>query len=158
MKKNGNIRYKRRAYKNLFWLVRHTLRGSRSLILYNREPQKLDWSRSEYADEYNEKFIWISSHDQSYLGAKSYSKFSDVTWRKPIKVRLVLSHDSDPDMYIQRVGENLFIDCMIMEYSKWGGNDYYKVKEIKHCFRISNKLFPEVTEKMGIVSVKIERI
>ena len=81
---------------------------------------------------------------------------------EPIPVHLVLT-DENPDIYIQRVGENLYIGELetVEKYSKHLIGMLFRVKKItqvEHVFRISPKLFPEITEKDGYKGVKTETI
>ena len=147
---------KNRKGKNLFWLARSTRKGSRELLLFNREPYKIDWSFSPYADEYHDKKIWFSCHGESYPGNKvCLTKFLDVTYEKAIPVKLIIDNDN-PDMFIMRLRDNLFIDSFTHKVI-YGSQGKEKI-EIRHELRISNKLFPEVTDETGIVGVRIERI
>ena len=149
-----NQRKRDRGKKNLFWLVKSTLIGSRSLMLYNKKPYKLDISYTEYADNYKDKSIWFSIHDNSYLKNDAIDKFPNASQDNSIPVRLVIDKDN-PDMFIQRRKDNLFIDNKIHKYWKGSIQNY---EEVSCSSRISNKLFPEITEDDGIVGVRIEEI
>ncbi len=149
--KKHNKRKRNRGSKNLFWLVKSTLKGSRQLILYNRKPYRLDISYSKYADEHYDREIWFSVHSESYLGNNVIDKFSDITHETPQPVKLLID-DFDPDMFIQRKKDNLFISSRTMKITKGTGEE---VIELSYPTRISNKLFPGITEKDGITGVKI---
>lgn len=149
-----NQRKRDRGKRNLFWLVNSTLIGSRSLMLYNRKPYKLDISYSEYSNHYKDKLIWFSCHGESYLKNGAINKFPNASQDIPIPVRLVIDKDN-PDMFIQRRKDNLFIDNKILKYWKGSIQNY---EEVSCASRISNKLFPEITEDDGIVGVRIEEI
>ena len=153
---NHNRRKKRRAGRNLFYLVRSTEKVlNPSLILCNRKPHK-DKVWVKYADKYYDGLRWISVYGMCYLKInRDEIKYNT----EPTPVRLVLTNEN-PDIYIQRVGENLYIGELetFEKYSKHLIGMLFRVKKItqvKHVFRISPKLFPEVTEKNGYKGVKI---
>ena len=62
--------------------------------------------------------------------------------------------NNNPDLLIQRIKSNLFISVETVKYIKRGK----EVIELRYPTRISNKLFPGITEKDGIIGVKIEVI
>lgn len=146
MGKSHNYRKRRRAGRNLFYLVRSTEKVSNpSLILCNRKPHK-DKVWDKYADKYYDGLRWISVYGMCYLRInKDEIKYNT----EPMPVRLVLT-DENPDIYIQRVGENFYIGEL--ETFLFGVK---KITQVKHVFRISPKLFPEITEKDGYKGVKI---
>ena len=78
-----------------------------------------------------------------------------VDCETPVEVKLIICN-TEPDMYIQRYKDCLFINSRLETYYI-GGDRHRKVTEVPHSFRISNKLFPDVTEESGIVGVKIAR-
>lgn len=150
-------RRKSRKGKNLFWLTRSTRKGSKILILFNREPYKEDWSFCEYADDYYDKKIWFSCHGESYPRKETcLTKFLDITHEKAIPVKLVIDTEGEPDLFIQRVRDNLFIGPDI--FKVYCGSKMIEKFRISHHSRISNKLFPEITDETEIVGVRIERI
>lgn len=149
-----NQRKRDRGKRNLFWLVKSTMIGSRSLMLYNRKPYKEDISYNEYASEYKDKSIWFSVHSEFYLKNDAIDKFPNASQDNQIPVKLVVDKDN-PDMFIQRRKDNLYMDSKIHKYWK-GTNPNYE--EVSCYSRISNKLFPEITEDDGIVGVRIEEI
>jgi hypothetical protein len=121
------------------------------LILYNRKPYReklpLDY---EYAKFYHDSYRWFSIHDQSYPRESTMKRFSWITYNDLVPVELVIDNEN-PDMLIQRRGDNLFISSGTVKYIK-GGKE---VVDLRYPSRISSKLFPEVTEELGIVGVKI---
>jgi len=151
--KKHNQRKRKRGYKNLFWLVKSTLIGSKQLLLYNRKPYKIDISYYEYGHEYYDKLKWFSCYDETYLKNDAINKFP-ITHNDIIPVKIVLDLDNNnPDLLIYRKRDNLFISDGIVKYKK--GKE--EVIELRCPSRISPKLFPEITEKDGIVGVKIEK-
>ena len=151
MGKSHNYRKKRRAGRNLFYLVRSTEKVSNScLILCNRKPHK-DKVWDKYADKYYDGLDWRSVYGMCYPKIDRDEIKYDT---EPIPVRLVLT-DENPDIYIQRVGENLYIGELetFEKYRVLFG--VKKITQVKHVFRISPKLFPEITEKDGYKGVKI---
>jgi hypothetical protein len=150
--KKHNQRKRNRKEKNLFWVVRSTLIGSTQLMLYNRKPYKLDISYDpELANYYKDKFMWFSAHGESYLNNNAINKFP-ITSDESIPVKLIIDNDN-PDMFIQRKNDNLFIGDNTIEYVTCGD----KIVELRYSSRISSKLFPEITEESGIIGVRIER-
>lgn len=150
--KKHNQRKRRRGYKNLFWLVKSTKIGSNLLELYNKKPYKVDYSCSDIADYYYDKSLWHSCHGVSYPDVKLLDRFS-ITYDDIVLVELVIDNDN-PDMFIQRKGDNLFISNDKVRIIKW----FFKIiTELKCPSRISPKLFPEITEESGIIGVRIER-
>ena len=147
-----NKRKKNRGYKNLFWLVKNTIIGSRELILYNRKPYKEKLSPDyEYAEHYHDKSRWYSLHDQSYPGKSTIERFPEIDHNSLVPVELVIDNNN-PDLLIQRKKDNLFISGYTVRMIKGTGEE---VIELGYPSRISPKLFPEVTEESGIVGVKI---
>lgn len=147
-----NKRKKNRGYKNLFWLVRDTRIGSTQLMLYNRKPYKLDISYNpELANYYKDKLKWFSVHGESYLNNNAINKFP-ITSDESIPVKLIIDNDN-PDMFIQRKNDNLFISDGTVKWTKMMSG--MEIIELRSPSRISPKLFPEVTEESGIVGVKI---
>lgn len=153
MGKSHNYRKKRRAERNLFYLVRSTEKVSNPLlILCNRKPHK-DKVWVKYADKYYDGLSWRSVYGMCYLKINRDEIKYDT---EPIPVRLVLTNEN-PDTYIQRVGENLYIGELekFDKYRRLMFRVKKKVIQVKHVFRISPKLFPEITEKDGYRGVKI---
>ncbi len=87
-----------------------------------------------------------------------------------VRLRLC-AEGEEPDLFIQRVADNLFIFCTTISVGRWkpreggkiktailGKHRFVEEKEVPHVNRISNKLFPEVTEESGVTGVMIERI
>jgi hypothetical protein len=159
MGKSHNYRKKRRAGRNLFYLVRSTEKVSNpGLILCSRKPHK-DKVWDKFADKYYDGLRWGSVYGMCYPKINRDEIKYDT---EPIPVRLVLT-DENPDLYIQRVSENLYIGELetFEKYYKHLIGMLFRVKKItqvKHVFRISPKLFPEITEKDGYRGVKIETI
>lgn len=142
MKKDKHKRKKTRGERNLFWLVKST--EYNILLLFNRKPYKrrVSWWKRLFYD-YKEDFVWESVHGCSYLHVDQFPSISRLC---PIPVHLIIiKDDMEADMFIQRIKDNLFID-----------NSKTSLK--RHYFRISNKLFPEITEKSGVVKVKLVAI
>lgn len=138
--KNKNRRKRRRSGKNLFWLVR-SISGN-ELILYSRKPYLMQLTKGN--------FCWFSVYSECYPGIKVAERM-EIDNKTPIMVRLeICSHE--PDMYIQRYKDCLFINSHTQTYYIGSKG---KVTEVPHVFRISNKLFPDITEKSGIVGIKI---
>lgn len=158
---NHNRRKKRRAGRNLFYLVRSTEKVLNPwLILCSRKPHK-DKVWDKFADKYYDGLDWRSVYGMCY--PKMRDEFSWIKYNtEPIPVRLVLTNEN-PDIYIQRVGENFYIGELetVEKYYKHLIGMLFGVKKItqvKHVFRISPKLFPEIKERDGYKGVKIETI
>ena len=156
---NHNRRKKRRAGRNLFYLVRSTEKVSNpSLILCNRKPHK-DKVWDKYAKYYQEGLDWRSAHGKCYLKTDR-DDLSGITHNTdPVPVRLVLTKEN-PDMYIQKVGENLYINDFLETVEKCHSIFLFwyrtkKIQQVPHRFRISPKLFPEIKERNGYKGVKI---
>ena len=147
--KRNNKRKKKRGYKNLFWLGESAIIGSNEVVLYNQKPYRTEacfgWHSPEY---YKDGWTWFSLHGKSYPERRLHNKFPTLDYETLIPVELVIDNDN-PDMFIQRVRDNLFISCGILDYD--GGK-----KKLWYPSRISPKLFPEVTEESGIVGVRID--
>jgi len=138
--KNKNSRKHRRSGKNLFWLVRSI--RTNELILYSRKPYLMQLPKGN--------FYWFSVYSECYPSIKVAERM-EIDNKTPIMVRLEICNH-EPDMYIQRYKDCLFINSHTQTYYI-GCKE--KVTEVPHVFRISNKLFPDVTEKSGIVGIKI---
>ena len=153
-----NQRKRDRGKRNLFWLVKSTLVGSEQLILYNRKPYKINIAYSKYAINYYDKLKWFSGHSEYYVNGGSYNKDLankfNITHNDLIPVRLVRC-DYKPNLFIKRKKENLFISNETIKIVRGTGEE---ILELQAPSRISPKLFPEVTEKSGIVGVVIEAI
>lgn len=157
-----NARHRRRSGKNLFWLARDR-RGSKYLILYHRKPTLRDYFVANYRHEFVDGKWWESFHETHHLHTKSIlERFSDIDYdTEPVPVKLILMGikcwdgvEEKPDMYIQRYRDCLFIYTNY--YESWiGGDKKRKCLNVPHNMRISNKLFPDITEESGIVGVKI---
>lgn len=150
--KKHNQRKRKRGEKNLFWLVKSTMVGSTQLLLFNRKPYKISYP--EY-DRYKDKSMWFSIHGETYLKNDAVNKFSNASQDNSIPVRLlIVSGEDNPDLLIQRIKNNLFISEGTVKYIERGK----EIIELRYPTRISNKLFPGITEKDGIIGVKIEVI
>ena len=153
---NHNRRKKRRAGRNLFYLVRSTEKVSNpSLILCSRKPHK-DKVWDEVADKYYDGLRWRSVYGMCYpkINRDEIKYNTD-----PVPVRLVLTKEN-PDMYIQRVGENLYIYDRLETVEKchsilWLWYWTEKIQQVPHHFRISPKLFPKIKERDSYKGVKI---
>lgn len=145
--------------KNLFWIVRETFKAYRpELIIFNKKPTLIDDSIPEHADIYQSGKFWYSIHGSIFMDDKFDKRFSDITWYSdPIPVKLIIVSDN-PDFYIQRYKDCLFIDRRISTCICFRNGKYVNKKYVKHEFRISNKLFPDITEESGIIGVKVQRI
>lgn len=143
--KHKNQRKRRRSGKNLFWLVKS--RRTNELILFSRKPYLMQMPK-EY--QYKEDCCWFSVYSECHPNIKVAERM-EIDDETPIMVRLEICN-YEPDMYIQRYKDCLFINSHTQTYYI-GGKE--KVTEVPHVFRISNKLFPDVTEESGIVGVKI---
>ena len=153
--KRHNQRKRKRGEKNLFWLVKSTMVESTQLLLFNRKPYKYEISFSKFADQYKDKSMWFSIHGETYLRNNAVDKFPNASQDNSIPVRLlIISGEDNPDLLIQRIKNNLFISEGTVKYIKRGK----EVLELRYPTRISNKLFPGITEKDGIIGVRIEVI
>ena len=154
--------------ENVFWVVKSTLKaGKERWILFNGTPVKIP-HRSTHCS-YHENKIWTSSHGFCYL-KEEIQKFNDIGYdSEPLKVRLEITQDENPDLYMQRYGSCLFISNHVERY--WHAvKEDNKIKKIfrkykwiedsrvPHVKMISNKLFPEITEETGVVKINIVRI
>ena len=164
---------KRKKGIETFYLVRDTLQVKvPDYILFNNEPSLYEiHGDGWYKDHSYKGSRWYSAHGDCYLNRDKCGKFSDVKF-EPVMVRLRACNDGEePDMFIQRVADNLYISCKTITVGRWKPRDGGKFKtailgkrmfveenEVPHLNRISNKLFPEVTEESGIVGVVIERM
>ena len=151
-----NKRIRRRCGKNLFWLVKSTYKCNESPILFSRKPHLVNWPYHQY--EYEEQNIWMASHEEYFPKQNILERIPEAK-NGPVPVKLIIGGcfgENKPDMYIQRYNDNLFISTHT-ETVYLGGIDGEKVVRVPHLFRISNKLFPDVTEESGIVGVIIVR-
>ena len=139
--KNKNQKKRRRGGKNLFWLVMNK-RGHYP-ILYSRKP---------YICSYEDQEYWFSVYSESYPNLHAAERLQ-VDSETPVPVKLIICNDN-PDMYIQRYKDCLFIGSSTQTYYRGGK----KVTEVPHNCWISNKLFQDVTDESGIVGVKIVKI
>ena len=140
--KNKNQKKRRWSGKNIFWLV-----------MSKRGPYPILYSRKPYLVYFNENHeYWFSVHSECYPNINT-AKRLQVDSKTPVPVKLIICNDN-PDMYIQRYKDCLFIKSRLETYYR----GVQKVTEVPHGFRISNKLFPDVTEESGIVGVKIVKI
>ena len=149
--RNKNKRKRRRNGKNIFWLVLGTGRFSGVPMLFSREPHQY-YKLASFAD-YVTNWIWFCNHSL-YFPKENILERINVDTELPIKVKLELC-DDEPDMYIQRYKDSLFISTYIETYYTYYIFVRKKHVQVTHVNRISNKLFPEVTEKSGIVGVRI---
>lgn len=143
--KNKNQKKRRRGGKNIFWLVKN--RRTNELILFSRKPYLMHVPKEFHC---NEDLQWFSVYSECYPNVK-VAKRMRVDDETPIMVKLAIC-DNEPDMYIQRYKDCLFINSHLLTYYIGGKRE---VTKVPHSFRISNKLFPDVTEESGIVGVKI---
>lgn len=155
--------------ENCFWVVKSTDKNIDKWLLFNSHPWKCTWRSSLYRDYYDDK-VWTATHTMHYLGDNAVEKFKDVDHNtEPVKVRLVITQDKNPDLYMQRYHECLFLANHLEHY--WHAvkeeNKFKKIfrkykwvenSRVPHVRMISNKLFPEVTEETGVVKINIERI
>ena len=164
---------KRKKDKETFYLVRDTLQVIEpDYILFNNEPSLYEIpGEGWYKDNSYKGSRWYSAHGNCYLNRDKAKKFYDVKF-EPVMVRLrMCSEGEEPDLFIQRVADNLYISCTTITVGRWkpreggkfktailGKRRFVEEKEVPHVNRISNKLFPEVTEESGITGVVIERI
>lgn len=139
--KNKNQKKRRRSGKNIFWLVKS--RRTNELILFSRKPHLMEFHCSG-------DLQWFSVYSKCYPNIK-VAKRIEIDNKTPIMVKLAIC-DNEPDMYIQRYKDCLFINSHLHTFYIGGRRE---VTEVPHVFRISNKLFPDVTEKSGIVGIKI---
>ena len=148
--------------ENKFWVVKSLSERSNEYELFNSIP-------SRYA--YKELKYWGARHSHCYLGKQTYEKFADVDRStEPVEVRLVPTDSETPDIYVQRYRDCLFINNRLERYYsprrrtlfgrkfKILGWKYVECERVPHIYRISNKLFPEITEECGPVKFNIERI
>lgn len=164
---------KRKKDKETFYLVRDTLLVKDPYyILFNNEPSLYEiLGEGWYKENSYKGSRWYSAHGDCYLNRDKGKRFSDVKF-EPVMVRLRLcAEGEEPDLFIQRVADNLFISCTTITVGRWkqrkggkfkamilGKYKFVRAEEVPHVNRISNKLFPEVTEENGITGVMIERI
>ena len=148
-----NLRKRKRGGKNIFWLVMST-RGKEA-ILFARKPYKDTWISKEYIKDYKDAFRWFSIHGEYYPHNRVLERIP-VDHLTPVKVKLIICGEN-PDLWIQRYKDCLFVNSHLETYYI-GGNRNRKVTQVYHNFRLSNKLFPDVTEESGIVGVKIVKI
>lgn len=158
-----NAKKHRRSSKNLFWLARDRRKGVKCLILFHRKPSLHTYFSEQWRDDYVDGKWWESWHDYYHLDGKEVmDRFSDIDYdTEPVPVKLILAGikcwdgvNEVPDLYIQRYRDCLFIGKKY--YRSWiGGNKKRECINIPHAVRISNKLFPDLTEESGIVGVKI---
>ena len=150
--KNKNLRKRRRKGKNVFWLVLSTDKYFHHPLLFSGMPHR--YPLYNYLEDYDEGWRWISWQHSVYY-PKTYSlEGVSVDKYTPIRVKLEIC-DKEPDMYIQRWKDCLFINSRTEMYYTHGIFGKKKHVQVPHDFRISNKLFPEITEKSGIVGVVI---
>ena len=142
--------------ENKFWIVRSLSARSNEYEMHNSIP-------SIHTTYYGTKY-WSGVHSNCYLGKQSWEKVSDITRdTEPVAVRLVPTDSDEPDFYVQRCGENLFIGNRLEKYytnvkRKLIGWKCIEEDGVPHMYRISNKLFPEITDECGPVKFNIERI
>lgn len=164
---------RRRKDIETFYLVRDTMLSSKpDYILFNSEPHLYEINGNGwYKDHSYNGSRWYSAHGDCYLNRDKCGKFSDVKF-EPVMVRLRVCNDGEePDMFIQRVADNLFISSRKMSVTRsrprtgskfksllLGKYKFSEEEEVPHINRISNNLFPDVTEESGIVGVVIERM
>ena len=155
--------------ENCFWVVKSTDKERPNLyMMFNSLPWKCVW-KSQFCDYYDDK-VWTATHTKHYLGDNSVEKFKDIDHNTaPVKVRLVITQDKNPDLYMQRYHDCLFLANHLEYYWHAVKEDnkfkkifrkhkWVKASRVPHVKMISNKLFPEVTEETGVVKINIERI
>lgn len=158
-----NAKKHRRRGRNLFWVARDRHKGSKCLIVYTRKPTLYNYFSEQWRDDYVDGKWWETWDNYFHVPRLNLREpFSDIEYdTEPVPVKLILMGvkcwdgvEEKPDMYIQRYRDCLFID--INYYESWiGGNKKRKCLNVPHNMRISNKLFPDITEESGIVGVKI---
>lgn len=149
--RHKNAKKRRRGHRNLFWLVLST-EGAGIVSLFARKPNKEKIPNDEYRKYYTEDFRWGSNHSVYHPNGSVRNRLP-VDKLVPTKVRLVICNDN-PDLYMQRYKDCLFVNSHLVTYYI-GGDRNRKVTQVPHTFRLSNKLFPDVTEESGIVGLKI---
>lgn len=150
--KHKNAKKHRRGGRNIFWLVRST--RTNELLLFSRKPV-VEKAPEKWKDCYKNEVYWSSSYSEYYPNNQVGERIR-VDHIIPIPVKLIICNDN-PDMYIQRCKDCLFI-CSRLETCYIGGNRDRKVTRVPHSQRISNRLFLDVTEESGIVGIKIIKI
>jgi len=96
----------------------------------------------------------ISSHDLRNGGGWSEELLKRVTCTdEPVEFHLVVDREN-PQWYVERVGENLFVDYAL--HTRIMCNDGLEVRMTDRSMRLTPSYLPEVTEKDGIVGVRIE--
>lgn len=159
-----NARKRHRGAKNLFYLTLSRRIQCHVPLLFRTKPYLEDLGNWEYADDYIDGKIWESFHSYHFPKGNLKERFPELSYKDVIPVKLILMGtkcwdgvEEKPDLYIQRVRDNLYIDNHY--YTSYiGGNYDRKCLSVAHGTRISNKLFPDVTEESGIVGVKIVKI
>lgn len=155
--------------KNEFWVVSASPEYGSVYLMFNHKPQLVSWYRMKFGaiTTYD---AWYSRHGHCVLSERSEAKFDHLNnYSEPVKVRLVRTTDGNPDLYVQRYRDCLFINSsterfwyavkrakgFLRFFSKW---KWVESVRVPHFARISNKLFPEITENDGIVEMIIEKI
>lgn len=151
-----NGRRHRRGSKNLFWLVNTRRIGLKEPILFNRKPHLETYPNAKYLDNYKDKKFWFSIYGQSYPPIGVLERFPEAK-ETPIPVKLFVVEDN-PDMYIQRYKDSLFINNRLETYYTYGILLKHKHVRVPHNNRISNRLFTDSAKEGAIVGVKIEKI
>ena len=163
--------------ENIFYIVKSTSKFAPEYYLFNGMPRKISvenlWYRNK--DNYHDGKIWSSNHSYYPLYGKEYEeKFKDIDHNtEPVPVRLVPTDSETPDLYVQRYKDCLFINTSLVTYVTYRRSEHWLKRyfpifdfgwdrnvrnSVPHNYMISNKLFPEITEKSGIVKMNIERI
>ena len=142
--------------------------GENGLILFNHKPERKkyleDFAGYKYPIEMQNRWGGVEEHwnwHDSIWFKKKYRNVFNLTFEDGAKeCRLVIDKEtSDPMFYIQRVGENLFIAQNPTDIYSYIHRKKVKVGSyVEHNHRISNKLFPEITDKDGIIGVNVELI
>lgn len=139
--------------ENKFWVVK-SLRYE-EYMMYNKVP---------YVENFARFIDWFSVHDHCFLSKATAERFSDIkSSSAPVAVKLVRTDSDTPDFYVQRYRDCLFINdrlitTLVPRKRKFLGYKWVEVEEVPHGYRISNKLFPEITEADGPVKFNIEKI
>ena len=155
--------------ENKFWIVNARVQGNDNVWkIYNGKPSLYEISYGSFGFLKDNKY-WYSIHDSLTLCGVTFPDIGPDT--EPVPVRLVLTDElSRPDLFIQREKDNLYMHWRTETFkhyvrrlkSRWvpwfWNYKEVEVTRVPHDFRISNKLFPEITEESGIVGMDIERI
>ena len=151
--------------ENIFWVVKST-EGIDKYLLFNSKPNKIKW-HSFLKDKDEE--LWVARHSHLPLSKESAEKFKDIQGEDMAKVSLIITEDENPDLFIQRYKECLFIANHLEPYWHLVKEDnklkkifrkhkWVRDTRVPHFHMISNKLFHNVTEETGVVKINVVRI